>query len=123
MSFVVQLARRELRSSWRRMLFFFVCIGVGVGSIVALRSMIRNLNRAVAGEARALMTADAQVETTREWDADALAKIERVARPPLEEEQLGERGERDDERASHAASGEGRVGGMAAGRGRAAPRR
>jgi len=83
LSFVIQLARRELRSSWRRMLFFFVCIGVGVGSIVALRSMIRNLNQAVAGEARALMTADAQVETTREWDAEALQKIERVAQPPL----------------------------------------
>jgi putative ABC transport system permease protein len=81
--FIVQLARRELRASWRRLLFFFVCIGIGVGSIVALRSMIQNLNRAVAGEARALMTADAQVETTREWDAEALAKIERVARPPL----------------------------------------
>jgi putative ABC transport system permease protein len=83
LNFIIQLAWRELRSSWRRLLFFFVCIGVGVGSVVALRSMIQNLNRAVAGEARALMTADAQVETTREWDAEALAKIERVARPPL----------------------------------------
>ncbi|HZT59401.1 MAG TPA: FtsX-like permease family protein [Pyrinomonadaceae bacterium] len=85
MSFIFNLALRELRSSWRRLLFFFVCVGVGVGSIVALRSMIQNLNRAVAGEARALMTADAQVETTREWTQDALAKINGVARPPLVE--------------------------------------
>jgi putative ABC transport system permease protein len=83
--FIFNLARRELRSSWRRLLFFFLCIGVGVGSIVALRSMIQSLNRAVAGEARALMTADVQAETTREWPADALAKIERVAQPPLVE--------------------------------------
>jgi putative ABC transport system permease protein len=83
--FVFKLARRELRASWRRLLFFFLCIGVGVGSIVALRSLIHNLNRAVAGEARALMTADAQVETTREWPPDALAKINGVARPPLVE--------------------------------------
>ena len=85
MKFILNLARRELRASWRRLLFFFLCIGVGVGSIVALRSMIQSLNRAVAGEARALMTADAQAETTREWTAEALAKIERVARPPLAE--------------------------------------
>jgi putative ABC transport system permease protein len=84
-NFIFNLALRELRSSWRRLLFFFVCVGVGVGSIVALRSMIQNLNRAVAGEARSLMTADAQVETTHEWTQDALAKINGVARPPLVE--------------------------------------
>ena len=48
----LQMARRELRASWRRLLFFFLCIGIGVGTIVALRSMIQNVNRAVAGEAR-----------------------------------------------------------------------
>lgn len=85
MSFIFKLAWRELRASWRRLLFFFLCIGIGVGSIVALRSMIQSLNRAVAGEARALMTADVQAETTREWSQDALAKIGKVARPPLVE--------------------------------------
>jgi len=85
LNFIFNLALRELRSSWRRLLFFFICVGVGVGSIVALRSMIQNLNRAVAGEARSLMTADAQIETTREWTEEALAKIDRVARPPLVE--------------------------------------
>ena len=85
MKFILNLARRELRASWRRLLFFFLCIGVGVGSIVALRSMIQSLNRAVAGEARALMTADVQAETTREWPAESLVKIERAARPPLAE--------------------------------------
>jgi putative ABC transport system permease protein len=85
LSFIFNLAWRELRASWRRLLFFFLCIGIGVGSIVALRSMIQSLNRAVAGEARALMTADVQAETTREWSQDALAKIEQVAHAPLVE--------------------------------------
>jgi putative ABC transport system permease protein len=88
MRFVFNLARRELRASWRRLLFFFLCIGIGVGSIVALRSMIQSLNRAVAGEARALMTADAQAETTREWTPEALAKITRIAQPPLVEARI-----------------------------------
>ena len=81
MKFVLNLARRELRSSWKRLLFFFLCIGVGVGSIVALRSMIQNLNRSVTGQARELMTADAQVETTREWPADVLASHARDIGP------------------------------------------
>jgi putative ABC transport system permease protein len=85
LKFVLNLARRELRSSWKRLLFFFLCIGVGVGSIVALRSMIQNLNHVVTGQAREMMTADAQVETTREWPADVLAKIDRAAGPPLVE--------------------------------------
>ncbi len=83
MKFVLNMARRELRSSWRRLLFFFLCVGLGVGSIIALRSIIRNINRAVTGEARQLMTADVQVETTREWTSEALDAIARTARPPL----------------------------------------
>lgn len=79
------MARRELRSSWRRLLFFFVCIGIGVGSIVALRSTIRNMNDAVAGEARGLLTADVQVESSRPWRPETLAVIDETARPPLAE--------------------------------------
>src|SRR5947209_19272935 len=82
LKFVLNLARRELRSSWKRLLFFFLCIGVGVGSIVSLRSMIQNLNRDVTGQARELMRADVQVETTREWPEDVLAKINRAAPTP-----------------------------------------
>src|SRR5918998_4651174 len=85
MRFILRMARREIRSSWRRLLFFFLCIGLGVGSIVALRSMIQNVNRAVAGEARQLLTADIQVDSTRPWKPESLAVIERIARPPLVE--------------------------------------
>ncbi|HEU4597568.1 MAG TPA: FtsX-like permease family protein [Pyrinomonadaceae bacterium] len=85
MTFIFNLARRELRASWKRLLFFFLCIGIGVGSIVALRSLIQNVNRVVVGEARQLLTADVQVDTAREWSPGALAHIEAVARPPLVE--------------------------------------
>jgi len=40
--FILQMARRELRASWRRLLFFFACIAVGVGAIAAGRSMLQN---------------------------------------------------------------------------------
>ena len=38
MTFVLKMLARELRSSWRRLVFFFVCVAVGVGAIVAIRS-------------------------------------------------------------------------------------
>jgi putative ABC transport system permease protein len=58
MTFIVRMALREIRASWRRLLFFFVCIAIGVGSIVALRSVIQSVRAALAGEARALLSAD-----------------------------------------------------------------
>lgn len=83
MKFVLTMAWREVRSSWQRLLFFFLCMGIGVGSIVALRSTTRNLNDALAGEARTLLTADVQIDSTRPWTPEALATIDRIARPPL----------------------------------------
>jgi putative ABC transport system permease protein len=79
------MALREIRASWRRLLFFFLCIGIGVGSVIALRSIIQNASRSVAGEARYLLTADVQIDSTRQWKPESLAAIERVARTPLVE--------------------------------------
>ena len=65
MRFVLYMAVRELRASWRRLLVFFICIAVGVGAIVAIRSVIQSVRYAFAGEARALITADAIINSTR----------------------------------------------------------
>ena len=41
--FVLRMSLREFRASWRRLLFFFLCVAIGVGAIVALRSIIQSL--------------------------------------------------------------------------------
>ena len=51
MNFVVRMAVREMRASWRRLLFFFVCLAIGVGAIVAIRSVIQSVRGVFAGEA------------------------------------------------------------------------
>jgi putative ABC transport system permease protein len=76
MRFVLTMAARETRASWRRLVFFFVCIAVGVAAIVALRSVIQSVRGVVNTEARALVGADVVMSTTREWPADARQKIE-----------------------------------------------
>ena len=76
MRFIFNLTRREIRSSWRRLLFFFLCIALGVGSVVGLRSLIQNLTRAVGTDARALMTADIEVSTTNDFSPTDVSKIE-----------------------------------------------
>ncbi|MDP2052725.1 MAG: hypothetical protein Q8L75_03735, partial [Acidobacteriota bacterium] len=59
MRFVLFMAAREMRASWHRLLFFFICIAIGVGAIVALRSVIQSVRHTFAGEARTLIAADA----------------------------------------------------------------
>jgi putative ABC transport system permease protein len=79
--FILQMARRELRASWRRLLFFFACIAIGVGAIVAGRSMLQNAAVAIAAEARNLLTADVQVDSNRPWTPETLATIGRITEP------------------------------------------
>jgi putative ABC transport system permease protein len=67
MTFIVRMAMREIRASWQRLLFFFVCIAVGVASIIAIRSVIQSVRGALSGEARALMASDAMVTSNRPW--------------------------------------------------------
>ena len=78
MKFIFNLTRREIRSSWRRLLFFFLCIALGVGSVVALRSLIQNLTKVVGNDARALMTADVEVSSTNDFSPTDVSKIEGV---------------------------------------------
>lgn len=78
MNFIFNLTFREIRSSWRRLLFFFLCIAIGVGSVVALRSLIQNLGQAVGGDARALLTADLTVGSTNDFSPSEIQKIEEI---------------------------------------------
>ena len=75
MTFVLRMAGREIRASWKRLLFFFICIAIGVGSIVALRSVIQSVRGALSGEARALLASDAMVTSNRPWTEPVLEKL------------------------------------------------
>src|SRR3989442_14102909 len=80
MMFVLRMAVRETRSSWRRLLFFFVCIAVGVAAIVALRSVIQSVRALFSAEARTLIAADVVVGTTRDWSPENLTTIDQRLR-------------------------------------------
>src|SRR5213078_5213669 len=77
MKFVLGMAVRETRASWQRLIFFFICIAVGVAAIVALRSVIRSVRDVLGGEARSLIAADALIGTTRDWTEKSRASIDR----------------------------------------------
>ena len=61
--FIVRMAWREMRWSWRRLLFFFLCLSIGVASIATLRSVVQNVRAALRAEARTLLGADLALST------------------------------------------------------------
>ncbi|MGH9940668.1 MAG: ABC transporter permease, partial [Blastocatellia bacterium] len=85
MKFVSNLAWREMRASWHRLLFFFICIAIGVGSIVALRSLVQNVKEALGRESRSLLTADVQASSGSPWNAETKATLGRYYKSPMVE--------------------------------------
>jgi putative ABC transport system permease protein len=78
MSFVLKMVARELRASWRRLLFFFVCVAIGVAAIVTLRSIIQSLRTGLMSEARATIASDVLVQSSRPWTPDVRADLEQL---------------------------------------------
>jgi putative ABC transport system permease protein len=76
MRFVLLMAAREIRASWRRLLFFFVCVAVGVGAIVALRSIIQNVGSGLSREARAIVGGDVAISTNRPMTDEVRGQLE-----------------------------------------------
>jgi putative ABC transport system permease protein len=77
MTFVLRMVVREMRASWRRLIFFFLCVAIGVGAMAAVRSVIQNVRGALAREARALTAADLVLQSSRPWDENSRAIVER----------------------------------------------
>lgn len=85
MSFVLKMVVRELRASWRRLLFFFICVAIGVAAIVTLRSIIQSLRTGLMREARATIAADVLVQSNRAWTPEIRADLDqRFALAPVE---------------------------------------
>jgi putative ABC transport system permease protein len=84
MDFVFRMAARELRASWRRLVFFFVCVAIGVAAIVTLRSIIQSVRGGLVREARSTIASDVLVQTNRAWTPEVRAALEeRLARAPV----------------------------------------
>ncbi len=85
MNFVLKMVARELRASWRRLLFFFVCVAIGVAAIVTLRSIIQSIRTGLMREARATIASDVLVQSTRPWTPEIRAELDdRLAKAPVQ---------------------------------------
>jgi putative ABC transport system permease protein len=84
MTFILVMSLRELRASWRRLLFFFICVAIGVGAIVALRSIIQSLRLGLTHEARTIIASDVVIQTNRAWTPDVRGRVDAlIAEAPV----------------------------------------
>ncbi len=82
--FAFRMAARELRSSVRRLLPFFLAVGLGVAAIVVLRSAADSLRAALMSESRSLLAADVRVSTSEGFDENERFILrEKVAAHPV----------------------------------------
>lgn len=77
------MAWRETRASWLRLIFFFLCVAIGVAGIITLRSVIQNVRLVMTREARNLIASDVLVESNRALTPVQLSKLDpkQQARP------------------------------------------
>jgi len=78
MTFVLKMIARELRASWRRLLFFFICVAIGVAAIVTLRSIIQSVRTGMMREARGTIASDVLIQSSRPWTPEVRADLEQV---------------------------------------------
>src|SRR5262245_45561764 len=76
MIFELKMAWRETRGAWRHFLYFFVCIAVGVGAVVAVSLFASHVNRAVTREARGLLGGDIEVRASHPLGAESRLVLE-----------------------------------------------
>jgi putative ABC transport system permease protein len=81
MSFILRMVLREMRAAWQRLLFFFLCVAVGVGAIAAMRSVIQSVRGALGREARTLAGADVVIQSGNLLNESARGILEAALAP------------------------------------------
>lgn len=78
--FVLKMAWREARSSYRHLLFFLFSIAIGVGSIAATGNLSDNLAAMTFHESRNLLAADLEARLNRPLTSNGEASLSDLAR-------------------------------------------
>lgn len=78
-AFLLKMAWRETRASWRHFLYFLICIAVGVGALVGVSLFAANVERAVTREARGLLGGDLEIRLSRPMTQTGLDQLASLA--------------------------------------------
>ncbi len=80
---LLALALAETRGAGKRFLFFVICLAIGVGAIMTIKSVSEIMEQAILGESKSLLAADIEIksswpqsETDRAFQKSALPEAE-----------------------------------------------
>ena len=76
----------ETRGAWRRMLFFILCIAIGVGAVMTVKSFSNLVGETIQGQAKGLLSADLAIKGSWEQNKKDLDTQKKVL--PVETEFL-----------------------------------
>ncbi len=72
------LALAESRGAWRRMLFFILCIAIGVGAIMAVKSFSNLVGETIQSQAKGILSADLAIKGSWEQSQEDLNHQKKV---------------------------------------------
>ncbi|MDA0690907.1 MAG: FtsX-like permease family protein [Nitrospinae bacterium] len=78
---IATLVMAEFRGAWKRFIFFIICIAIGVGAVMTIKSLANILNNAVNRESKSLLAADIAIQGS--WEQTAKDReFQKQALPP-----------------------------------------
>ena len=69
---LLALVLAETRGAWRRMLFFILCIAVGVGAVMTVKSFSNLVSQTIQGQEKGLLSADLAIKGSWEQNKEDL---------------------------------------------------
>ena len=78
---LLSIALAESLGAWRRFIFFIICIAIGVGAIMTVKSFSSIINLAIQGESKGLLAADIEIKGRWEQNSDDI-KFQKASLPP-----------------------------------------
>lgn len=81
---LISLALAESRGAWKRMAFFILCIAIGTGAVMTVKSFSNMVQDTIQGQAKGLLAADIAVKGSWKQGEKDLAYQKKVLPPETE---------------------------------------
>ena len=75
---LISLVLAESRGAWKRMAFFILCIAIGVGAVMTVKSFSNMVQATIQGQAKGLLAADIAIKGSWEQDKEDLAYQKKI---------------------------------------------
>ncbi len=75
---LVSLMLAESRGAWKRMLFFILCIAVGVGAVMTVKSFSNMVQETIQGQAKGLLAADIVIKGSWQQGEDDITYQQKI---------------------------------------------